>query len=160
MAQLDLIVKINATRIRLRPTVSIQKNFDTRSVRQGSERYEPADLRTFMSCMNSARDAGGRPPKLDLIHRLQSRTNDAGHNANLTYRETLSIMVTARYECKVSLRREIRLQEQCSQTRRVARTTATRLDYHVVKVHKSQKPCEDHCATFFSAPSMQRVRYH
>jgi hypothetical protein len=61
--------------------------------------------------MNSARDAGGRPPKLDLIHRLQSCTNDAGHNANLTYRETLSIMVTARYECKVSLRREIRLQD-------------------------------------------------
>jgi hypothetical protein len=117
MAQLDLIFRINAIRTRLSPTVSIQKKFDAHSVRQGSERYEPANLRTFMSCMNSARDAGGRPPKLDLIHKLQSRTNDAGHNANLT-RETLSIMVTARLVSGV--RSGCKTAEQCCQKRRVA----------------------------------------
>jgi hypothetical protein len=105
MAQLDLIVKINAIRTRLRPTVSLQKNPDARSVTRGSKRYEPAHLRTFMSCMNSVRDAGGRPSKLDLIRRLQSRTNDAGHNANLT-RETIN-----HGNSKGSLRREIRLQD-------------------------------------------------
>lgn len=47
--------------------------------------------------MNSARAAGGRLPKLDLIHSLVSWTKDAGHNANLTLEvilRTLSYMMT------------------------------------------------------------------
>lgn len=47
--------------------------------------------------MNSARAAGGRLPKLDLIHSLVSCTKDAGHNANLTIEvisRTLSDVMT------------------------------------------------------------------
>lgn len=36
-----------------------------------------------MSCMNSARDADGRPPKLDLIHSLVSATQGIS-NTNLS----------------------------------------------------------------------------
>jgi len=69
-ASANLIIAINALGKCLRLTVPMRKHTETRFFRQCSQRYEFEDLTTFMSCMNSARDAGGRPPKLDLIHSL------------------------------------------------------------------------------------------